>query len=39
MIFEYQKTWKIKNFWVNSGGEGGGEGGGGGGGGGEESDL
>ena len=38
MIFEYQKTWKIKNFWVNSGG--GGEGGEGeGGGGGEESDL
>jgi hypothetical protein len=34
MIFEYQKTWKIKKFWVNSGG---GEGGGGEGG--EESDL
>ena len=40
MIFEYPKTWKIKNFWVNSGGGGeGGEGGEGGGGGGEESDL
>ena len=38
MIFEYQKTWKIKNFWVNSGG-GGGEEGGGEEGGGEESDL